>query len=423
MLRAAVAVLALAACVRAQTDVHDRIRMDAFERSGLTPVLVHLCDDIGPRLTGSAGCRAAAHWLRDRLREHRLTTELETWEVPRGWQRGAARARLQKPFERELALAAVGWSPPGAVRAAVVDATAGADALRGRIALAGRDAVPPAGAGLCLLDASKDYGLLATGTVAGAEPFTPLATPTALLRSEDFELLQRLLARGLGVTADVVLETSFTESAVEADNVVAELKGRELEDEIVFALAHFDSWDLGTGATDDAASVAVVVEAARILAGLPERPRRTLRFVLVAGGEQDFAGSRAYVARHRGELPQHKAGLVVEGGTGSVVGVALEGRGEWVEPMERLFGPVRDLGFNDVSVREAQRTDHVVLRQAAVPAFALVRQAFDLHLTADTPADTYDKLVPETLMQAACVLASGLWALADHEGPLPGSGR
>jgi hypothetical protein len=192
------------------------------------------------------------------------------------------------------------------------------------------------GAGAVLMASDKKYGLLNTyslgplgtsgQTLLGAtgEQVGIARTPAAYVSWEDYNLIWRLVRRG-PVTLELNIENSYSEKPVQVYNTVAEIRGSERPDEVVILGAHIDSWDLGTGATDNGTGVAAVLEAARALAKSGLKPKRTIRFVLFTGEEEGLLGSRTYVKSHEHELSKISAVLMHDSGTGKVVSIDLEG--------------------------------------------------------------------------------------------------
>jgi carboxypeptidase Q len=205
----------------------------------------------------------------------------------------------------------------------------------------------------------------------------------------------------------------------EGVNTVASMPGTEAPQEIVLIGAHLDSWDLGTGADDNAAGSAAVLEAARLLAQVKAQPRRTIRFVLFSGEEQGLRGSKAYVERHREELPRHSAVFVLDTGTGRVDALALQGRAE-VEPvMRQVLAPAVPLGVVDTDLRLEWDTDHIPFDAAGVPAFCFEQVQHDYSRVHHSEADTLDKTIPDELEQAAVVLALTAYRTAQLPERLP----
>ena len=183
--------------------------------------------------------------------------------------------------------------------------------------------------------------------------------------------------------------------------------------------AHLDSWDLGTGATDNAAGASAVIEAARLLAGAGARPRRSIRFVLFSGEEQGLFGSLAYVAKHKDELPRHSAVFVIDTGTGRIDGMSLQGRAE-VEPvMRQVVEPLVALGVVDTDLRLEWGSDHLPFDEAGVPAFCFEQVQHDYSRNHHSEADTFDKLKPAELQQAAVVAALTAYRTAQLPDLLP----
>src|SRR5262249_50636980 len=162
--------------------------------------------------------------------------------------------------------------------------------------------------------------------------------PAAAVSSEDADLLHRLLRGGKKVRLRLKL-TSHLESDVESANVVGEVPGRERPQEVVLLGAHLDSWDLGTGAVDDAAGCAIVMDAARIVGLMGRAPRRTVRVVLFMNEEMGLSGALAYAARHAAELPRHVAALEVDSGEGRPSGFGAVGGPRAVALLGKLAAP------------------------------------------------------------------------------------
>ena len=306
-------------------------------RSELMANIEYLCDMIGPRLTGSPNLTRANQWTRVKFQQYGLSNpHLESWSIARAWTRGDARGRVVAPVEQRLLVESAGWSPStkGPQRGAVVHVRAYSAAelkpykgklkgawviltevsrqpspkqprpntdaeLRRRTSdLARIRALRPTlekflleerAAGI-LRDSNKEHGLI---NMKGAtDDFTPAALPEAYLTTESYGLVFRLLKRG-PVEVEIDLKNTFSSGPVEVFNTVAELPGADKRDEVVIIGGHIDSWDLGTGATDNGTGIMAVLEAARALKAVGVKPRRTIRFVLFSGEEEGLHGSRA----------------------------------------------------------------------------------------------------------------------------------
>jgi carboxypeptidase Q len=441
--------------------VEERLLAHLHDTGTLEATLQQLTDDVGPRLTGSPALLRAHRLAAERFRALGLTVTAEPFALPRTWQRGPARGELLTPYPHELRLAQVGWTPStgggveGPLRVFAPKTTADMEAFPGRLAgaivlvgapatdleplmmvlplrLDPRGARPrpreegpsreerlaflrKEGASALLRDAGKPDGMLGmTGddrAVAG-----DVGLPAAIVIHEQYLLLTHLAADG--ATVRLRLDGRLGPPA-ECVNTVAAMPGAEAPGEIVLVGAHLDSWDLGTGATDDAAGAAAVLEAAHLLAGAGARPRRTIRFVLFSGEEQGLLGSKAYVERHREELPRHSAVFALDTGSGSIDALALQGRAE-VEPILReVLAPAVPLGVVDTDLRLEWDTDHIPFDQAGVPAFCFEQVQHDYSRIHHSEADTLDKARPEELEQAAVVLALTAYRTAQLPERLP----
>jgi hypothetical protein len=449
-------------CLAAAGTIEEDLLARLDDTSALKEVLARLTDGTGPRLTGSPALLAAHRYAAERFRSAGLEAVLEPFPLARSWERGSAKGELVTPYRHALHLAQVGWTPPtegpvsGPIRVFAPKTKAGMEAyqgtLRDAVALLGepasdleplmmvlplrldpKGARPPIpgeepslaekvaylraeGARAFLLDAGKPAGLLdMTGldetTLAGGP-----ALPGAIVIHEQYSLLRRLADKGATVRLDLQGRTG---EPAECLNTIASIRGAERPAEIVVVGAHLDSWDLGTGATDNAAGAAAVIEAARLLAAAGAEPRRTIRFVLFSGEEQGLLGSKAYVARHRDELPFHSAVFVIDTGTGHIDGLALQGRAEAEAVMRRVLEPVVPLGVVDTDLRYEGGTDHLPFDEASVPAFCFEQAQHDYSRNHHSEADTADKVKPSELQQAAVVLALTAYRTAQLPDLLP----
>ena len=451
--------LLLATSVHAD-EVEQRLRARLASSERLMQRLVKLTDGTGPRLTGSLALTEAHRYCAGEFQRMGLAVALEPFDLPVSWTRGPASARLLRPSEQELPVAQVGWTPatPGPIEGRLVsfaprDASqkaAFAGKLSGAIVLLGEPATdleplmmepplrlqrPPKtvaeaaeptaewlaflqaeGAAAYLCDSGKPPGLFNMEARAEAAFRRRSLLPGAFVTHEQYLQLFRLAARE--AVARLSLEGRLGPAA-EVLNTRAELRGREAPDEIVLVAAHLDSWDLATGATDDAAGVAAVMEAAALLSESGARPRRSIRFALFSGEEQGLLGARAYVARHREELARHSAAFVMDTGSGRIDGIALQGRAEVEPTLRRVLEPLRALGVVENDLRREGGTDHLPLDAAGVPAFVVEQVQYDYSRNHHSQSDTLDKVHPEDLQQAAVVLALLAYRVAELPDQLP----
>jgi Zn-dependent M28 family amino/carboxypeptidase len=217
-------------------------------------------------------------------------------------------------------------------------------------------------------------------------------------------------------------------------NTIADIPGSDLKDEVVMLGGHMDSWHGGTGATDNAAGVAVAMEAARILQALNLKPRRTIRVALWSGEEQGLLGSRAYVKEHFGELsapPQPKlvtkpeydkfAGYFnLDNGTGKIRGVYLQGN-EAVRPLFRQWlAPFRDLGAQTLSISNTGGTDHLAFDAIGLPGFQFIQDEIEYETrTHHSNQDVFDRIQADDMKQAATIMAAFVYQTAMRDEKLP----
>ncbi len=436
------------------------------KHSELMANIEYLCDMIGPRLTGSPGLTRASHWTRDKFKSYGLTdVRLEPWTIHQAWTRGEARGRVLEPTAQRLLLESAGWSPgtKGPVRGPVVHVKAesaeelspykgklkgawvllkpvsvqptpkqgGPASLTADVARRMRDYaktmrfvqelmtfLATEGAAGLLRDSDKEHGLV--NMTGATNNYTTSAFPVAFLTTESYGLIWRLLNRG-PVEVEIDLKNSFSDGPVEVYNTVAEIPGTEKPDEAVIVGGHIDSWDLGTGATDDGTGIMAVLEAARALKAVGVKPARTIRFVMFSGEEQGLHGSRAYVKAHEHELARISAVLVHDMGTGRVKSIGLLGRYDLREVMDHVIEPFKDaVKLDELSLRGmAGGTDHASFVPHGVPAFAVIQDEAEYRKTHHTESDTFDKVYPDEINQGAKVLAAWAYNVAMLPNCLP----
>ena len=444
--------------------VTQAILEEVDKHSELMANIEYLCDMIGPRLTGSPGLNKANHWTRDRFRQYGLANaHLEPWTIERAWTRGETKGRVVVPVEQRILLESAGWSPStkGPIRGPVVhlkaestdELSAYKGKLKGAWVLTSEVSVQPTpkqpapsgdremrrrmrdyvkmrefhdelrkflvaeGVAGRLIDSNKEHGLV---NMTGATyNFTQAAIPEAFLTTESYGLIWRLLKRG-PVEIEVDLKNTFSDGPVEVYNTVAEIPGSEKPDEVVIIGGHIDSWDLGTGATDNGTGIMAVLEAARALKAVGVKPRRTIRFVLFSGEEQGLHGSRAYVNAHEKEMNKISGVLIHDTGTGRVKSIGLEGRYDLREVMDKVVEPFKEaLDLEELSMRKMMGTDHQSFLPKGVPAFAVVQDMAEYRKTHHTESDTFDKVYPDEINQGAKVLAAWAYNVAMLPDVLP----
>src|SRR5712664_2604838 len=326
--------------------------------------VAHITENIGPRPVGSPQAQAAIEYVAGELRQLGLEVRLERVQARR-WIRGAEAAELvQYPGQapgttQKIVLTALGGNhptPPQGITAEVIVANSFADLDRlgrekvgGKIVLfdvafdkqkaeaglageayeeavayrvlgANRAAELGAVASLIRSVGGADYRLPHTGTSRAAD------IPAGAVTSEDAELIAHLAADGK-VRMHVIL-TSQTAAEVTTHNVVGDLKGSEHPEQIVIVSGHLDSWDLGTGAIDDAAGVAVSMEVANVLRKLNLKPKRTIRVIAWMNEENGLAGSKQYVKDHAKDWANHFAAMETDGGADHPIGLNIKAKPE-----------------------------------------------------------------------------------------------
>jgi len=263
----------------------------------------------------------------------------------------------------------------------------------------------------------------------------PKILPQIVVADEQYNRLVRLLQKGVPVKMEFALETEFTPAAP-GFNVIAEIPGTDLKDEIVMIGAHLDSWHGGTGATDNAAGSAVMMEAMRIIKSLGVNPRRTIRIGLWGGEEQGLLGSRNYVKRTFGvrldkTRPYDSIKLTPAGekfsvyfnmdnGTGKYRGIYLQNN-EAAGPIFRAwFKPFEKMGASTISVDNTGGTDHQSYDAINLPGFQFIQDPIEYSSrTHHTSMDVYDKAIEADLKQNAVITAAFAWMAANRDGRIP----
>lgn len=410
--------------------------------------LEYLSDVIGPRMTGSNNLVRAHQWAESTMTARGFRVHRESYDFGKSWTRGPASARFLTQNGAALHLAQLAWSPstPGTVRGDVVliSGKTGAELennigkFRGKIVMYGdiptkpedtaafrvsRDKVMEAvrnEGGIAFLAASDKTAALDMGNGPVWRRSQYPKIPVAYITSRDFDQIKRTVARGERVTIEMNLSGTFSAKPVKAYNTIAELPGSDLAKEVVILGAHIDSWDLGTGATDNGTGVVAIMEALRAIKATGMTPRRTIRIILFSGEEQGHWGAKAYVADHAAEMKEVQAVLIHDLGTGRVRGFALQ-RMEASRPlMAKALAPLNDFGVTELPLEVSRDSDHDAFIDAGVPAFFGIQDGLDYFtLTHHSQFDTFDRVRPEQLIQGATVMAVTAWELANMNDRLP----
>ena len=261
------------------------------------------------------------------------------------------------------------------------------------------------------------------------DPKKPLAPPTFIVTSEHYNRITRLIAAKTKVELQVNLKARISDAAVDSYNLVAEIPGGSKKDEIVMVGAHFDSWHSGTGAKDNVAGSAVMMEVVRILKALNLKMDRTIRIGLWGGEEQGLLGSKAYVKEHFADpktmkLTSAHAKLSgyfnLDNGSGKIRGVYLQNHDAMRPLFDQWLAPFRDLGVTTISIRNTGGTDHLSFNDVGLPGFQFIQDPLDYStVTHHSSMDVYDHALPGDLMQCAAVIASIVYDAATRAEMLP----
>lgn len=402
-----------------------------------------LTTEIGPRLPGSPDEARARDWGVKTL--ERLGFEnvhIETFQVPY-WTRGETTVRVGAPFEQDLVATALGHSvptPEGGVTGEVVmfdsveALAAGGESLEGRIAFVNmvmertRDgsgygeagvmrrqgAIEAARRGaeaLLIRSVGTDHNRTPHQGVMGYEDGVE-KVPAAALSVPDAEQLARMVALGEPVTVSLTM-TAEHHGTRESGNVVGEIPGTEYPDEVVLVGGHLDSWDLGTGAIDDASGIAISTAAADLVTEKFGPAKRTIRVVMFGAEEIGLFGGRAYADENAGELANIVAAAESDFGAGRIWKVSSEVAADAYPVIEDLQEELAFLGIAAGGNESAHGSDLGDMKRAGVPIVQFHQDGtdyFDYHHTAN---DTLDKIDPEALAQNTAAYAAFIWAAAN----------
>jgi len=415
--------------------------------------LRHLTDNIGPRLSGSPQAQKAVEWVADEMRKVGAEVTLEKAQVPH-WVRGAETGKLiawpgqAAGTKQKIVLTALGGSvatpaegitaevvvvdswkelrslPAGAVQGKILlfnhrfdkelAATGhGLQAYGGSVVYRGAGPIAAGAAGaLAVLVRSAgggDYRSPHTGMTEYAPGTTKI--PAAAVTAEDAELLKTLTHEGK-VTMHLTL-TPQTLPNADSYNVIADWKGTEHPEQVVIVSGHLDSWDLGTGAIDDGAGVAVSMATLGLMKELGIRPKRTVRLIAWMSEEEGSEGAAQYMKDHAAEMKNHAGAIESDLGADHPTGIYFAGKpelGQWLRPVGQVLDAI---GAGTLENAPETGEDIAGLTARGVPSFAPIQDSrfyFNYHHTA---ADTFDKIDKKHLNENAAIMAVLAYALAD----------
>jgi hypothetical protein len=433
-------------------DTHEvtaRIVGAALVESRAYDKLAWLTDRIGNRLAGSEALDRAIAWSAEQFEGDGLDRVWTDEVMVPHWVRGRELARVVAPIEHRLPILALGGSvgtPESGITAEVVvvdgfeSLESLGEAARGKIVLfnrrmerdftsengygslskfrsAGPSAAAKQGAVAMLLRSlgTADYRLPHTGALRYEDGVEKI--PSAAVTAEDAMLIARLAEAGETVRIELELG-SKTLPDTRSANVLAELRGRERPDEVVVIGAHLDSWDVGTGAHDDGAGCAIVMEAMRLLKKHDLIPRRTIRAVLFTNEENGLRGGRDYAERYADEMPKHVAAIESDLGGGAPIGFGVTAGEGGVEIVREIARHLSVIGADQVFPRGGS-ADISRMKKYGVPQIAQLPDPalyFDYH---HTEADTLDKIDRHDLDRNVAAMALMAYMLAESDEPLP----
>lgn len=425
------------------------LRQAGLESRRSFELLESLTTEVGARFAGTPGDRAAVAWALRTMKGIGLeNVRAEPVEVPR-WVRGSHRGEIVAPFPQPMHLIALGGSvgtPAGGVEAEVVEvaslddlARRSSEEIAGKIVFINQRMVRTQDgssygqtgvirrSGPARAAEKGAIGVLIRSLGTGKHRFAHTGAtryeaeieqiPAAALAIPDADILERQVTTGQKVRFRFELGAHRLENVISA-NVIGEIPGRASPEEIVLLGAHLDSWDVGTGAVDDGAGCAIVLETARLLLELPEAPRRTVRVVLFANEEFGLSGARAYAKEHAQELDNHVLALEADLGPGAVWRYRVRTDEESVADARQVVRWLQPLGITWHGDTAGGGADLIPLRPARVPMIDLSPDAtyyFDYHHTHD---DTLDKVDPADLAQNVAAYSVVAYWAAERKGRL-----
>jgi hypothetical protein len=486
----------------------NRIADEGYNHGQVVALAAHLTDQIGARLTNSPSMREAEKWSQQMFRSWGLKdVRAEPFEFGRGWWIESAHTRMLAPRSLELRSIPIAWTPAtnGPVAAQIIvapirhvrDLAKWQGKVKGKIVLvsypeapkdettasfkrlddaelgklntyhqpsydpdSGQDMVKmyfetareidrfmAAEGALAIVKMSRSGHGLVHGEGAFYKPGDTLALPQVEMAAEDYRRLARLAKVG-DVKLEIDSRTHFDDRDLNGYNILADIPGSDSKAGYVMAGAHLDSWVAGDGASDNGAGTVVIMEAARILASLPVKPKRTIRFALWSGEEQGLIGSSAYIASHLATRPRttdpvlarypqyfsnttypvtplagfnDMAGYFnLDNGSGKIRGIYAEGNFAAVPILRNWLAPFDSLGASKVVAQRTGSTDHAMMSAIGLPAFQFIQDPLDYGTKVHhTNLDTFDHLRTDDLRQAAVILATVLLQAAESDAPMP----
>ena len=452
-----------------------KIRDEGLNRSQVHNTFTYFTEVIGPRLTATPAYKAAAEYAQGKLKEWGVENpRLEAWEFGRGWTLDKFTIEMVEPRYMPLIGYPEAWSAStsGELVAAPIfigdKSQEAIDQMRGNLKgsivmsqpiqtsferadrpqptsfdhpVAIGQPRPPTGSAPFITPQNMAKLLRETGAGVVLRPNRgehgtlfvlgrdngEAALPSVVLSAEHYNMIARMIQRGLNVKLRVNVQTRFLTKDTNGYNVLAELPGTS--DEVVMIGGHLDSWHSSTGATDNADGAAVVLEAMRILKAIGTKPRRTIRMALWGGEEQGLLGSAKYVDRYlkgdanKAARDKFSVYFNLDPGSGPIYGWYLENN-EAVKPIfDAWLEPFKDLSARRNIAQGIGNTDHLSFTRAELPGFNPVQDYANYDArTHHTNMDTFERVKPADLQQCAIVLASFAYHAAMRAEKIPFKG-
>lgn len=423
------------------------LRDQHIERGQAFEIVESLTTEIGPRMAGTEADLRAVDWARQRFAALGYDeVRIEPFTFPY-WHRGHERGEITAPFPQPLAITALGGSIGTGgepLEAEIVHfenlqalIAAPEGSLEGRIAFISRRtdrvrdgsgygvSVPGRSNGAAEAAARGAVGLIIRSISTNSDRFPHTGMmryadggrqiPAAAVSNPDADLLLNMLRRGEPVRVRLDIDAETRGEAL-SYNVIGDIRGRELPEEVVVIGGHLDSWDLGTGALDDGAGVAITMAAGAALLKLPERPRRTVRVIAWGNEEQGLIGARAYAAAHAADMERHVIAAESDFGAGRIYALRAGVEPTYWPLLEQIAQVLEPLGIPFEREGGGPGPDVIPLTQRGVPWAQLAQDGtdyFDYHHTAN---DTLDKIDSDALDQQVAAYAVFSFLAAEVEG-------
>ena len=422
--------------IAAYRDASQRLITEALSSHFAWERLAFLTDTFGHRLSGSKNLEEAIDWAIEEMKKDGLeNVRKDPVKVPH-WVRGAESAEIVSPRQHAMVMLGLGNSvgtPREGIEGEVLVVrsfqeleTAG-NRVRGKIVLfnvpfttygetvqyrgAGPSRAAAMGAVAVLVRSVGPAGLRTPHTGALRYAQDAPRIPAAAITVEDAERLQRMQNRGTPARVLLKMEARFLPDA-DSFNVVAEIRGHERPEEVVVVGGHFDSWDVGTGATDDGGGCVVTWEALRLMKKLNLRPRRTVRVVLWTNEENGLRGGLSYLERYRADLNKHVLMLESDSGVFKPTGFGFSGSDTARVTIKEIATLLRGIQTDSIGPNGGGADIGPTVEAGQIPAMSLEVDG-NYFLIHHTPADTVDKIDPEDMARASAAIAVMAYVVAD----------